>query len=238
MDNVLNEKRIRIYGEIPFFISLIIMALGCAMTTSAGFGISMVDAPAYILSQAVPHLTFGMSEWCVQAVMFIVFCIVIKKFKPVYLFSFLACLIFGLILDFWRFVIPIFNESIYPAGSFNMPVRILLFTVGAIIVSFSVALGFKSYLYPQVNDFLVRGIRNRYDLKMSAVKYSFDAICLVVSITMSLAFFGNAFGHGIGIGTLILVVINGFLLEFNSRWLDKVFLFEPKITKLANIFKE
>ena len=38
--------------------SMIIMSLAVAMTAAADFGVSMIVAPAYILSLKIPFLTF------------------------------------------------------------------------------------------------------------------------------------------------------------------------------------
>lgn len=71
------------------------------MLTAANFGISMIVAPAYILSLKTGFLTFGQAEYVLQAGLFIVFCLVMRKFKAVYLSSFVTCLIYGAVLDLW-----------------------------------------------------------------------------------------------------------------------------------------
>lgn len=50
--------------------------------------------------------------------------------------------------------IPFLNPAATPPGSMNLPLRIAMFVIGMILTSFSVALFFKTYLFPQVYDFL------------------------------------------------------------------------------------
>ena len=59
------NKKIRIPGEAVYFAALIMLSLAVAMITCTNFGISMIVAPAYILSCKVSALTFGQAEYLV-----------------------------------------------------------------------------------------------------------------------------------------------------------------------------
>ena len=102
MDEQKRKKKLRIPGEIAYFAAIILLAFAVAMLTSANFGISMIVAPAYLLSLKTGFLSFGQAEYVIQAGVFIVLCIVLRKFKLVYLSSFATCLIYGAVLDLWR----------------------------------------------------------------------------------------------------------------------------------------
>lgn len=52
-------KRIKLYNELTYLFALIFMALAVALTAAADFGVSMIVAPAYLLSLKVSFLTFG-----------------------------------------------------------------------------------------------------------------------------------------------------------------------------------
>lgn len=92
-------KKNKISGEVTYFIAIILLSLAVAILSAADFGISMIVAPAYLLSLKTGVLTFGQAEYVIQAGLFIVLCIILRKFKFVYLFSFATCLIYGLVLD-------------------------------------------------------------------------------------------------------------------------------------------
>ena len=229
------DRKIRIPGEIIYIIANILLALAVSMVTAANFGVSMIVAPAYILSQKLTFLTFGQSEYVLQSILIIVFCIVMKKVKPVYFSAFITCLIYGAILDLWRSVIPLFNPEITAPGSMSMPLRIFLFAAGMLLTSFSVAMFFHTYLYPQVYDFFVKGVSKRYNVKLSKFKTCFDFSCLAVACIMTLAFFRKFVG--VGVGTLIMTALNGTIIGVFNKFLAKHVDSEPIAKKFAQYFK-
>ena len=227
------KKKPKISSEITYFVAIILLAFAVAMLTAADFGISMIVAPAYLLSLKTGVLTFGQAEYVIQAGLFIVLCVVLRKFKVAYLFSFITCLIYGFVLDLWR-KIPCFDPSVTPPGSFDLWLRIVMFVCGVILTSFSVALFFKTYLYPQVYDFFVKAVSVRYSIKLSILKTIVDLSCLTASVIMTFAFFGKI--EGIGWGTLVMALINGTIIGFFSKLLDNLFDFQPTFPKFAGLF--
>ena len=187
-------KKLTVYNEIAYLLANALLALAVSILTAANLGISMIVAPAYILSEKVPFLTFGQSEYVLQAVVFVALCLLLKRIKAVYFLSFGTCLLYGWILDAWRTVVPLFNPTITPPGSMDWPLRIALFVVGVLLTSFSVALFFEVYLYPQVYDFFVRSVTAHFDLPRAKFKTAFDCGCLLVSCAMSLLLFGRFVG--------------------------------------------
>ena len=227
---VITMKKIRIPSEAAYLFALVLMALSVAMTASADFGVSMIVAPAYILSLKFSFLTFGQSEYIVQALLFIVFCILVKKVRLMYFVSFLTALIYGGVLDLWRSIIPILNPSVTAPGSMELWLRITLFTAGMVMTAFTVALFFRSYIYPQVYDFFVKGISAHFGLNMDRFKIIFDFSCLAVACAMTLLFFGRF--NGVGIGTVIMTCINGLLIGMFGKLIDRCFIFVPLFPKL------
>lgn len=228
-------KKIRIPSEAAYLFSIVIMSFSVAMSAAADFGLSMIPAPAYILSLKVDFLTFGYAEYVLQGLLFIALCIVLRKVKITYLFSFVTCLLYGAFLDFWRRVIPIFNPDITPPGSMAMPLRIVFFVSGMLITALGVALSFRPYFFPQVYDFFVNALRNRFDFNLTKFKLIYDSAFLAVSVAMSLLFFGRF--NGIGIGTVILTVLNGPILGLFDKLLTKYFEFYPISKKLEKLFE-
>ena len=110
--------RIRLYEEPVYLAALVMLSLAVAMTAAADFGVSMIVAPAYILSLKFPFLTFGRAEYIIQALLFAVFCILMRRVKPVYLFSFVTCVIYGFVLDAWRSVVPGIQSCSDSTGKF------------------------------------------------------------------------------------------------------------------------
>lgn len=226
-------KKIKLHSETVYFFGIVLLAFSVAMLTAADFGISMIVAPAYILSVKTGFLTFGQAEYVIQAFLFVAFCVVMKRFRVVYLSSFLTCLIYGAVLDLWR-LLPLFDPNITPPGSMGMPLRVAMFVVGILFTSFSVACFFKTYLYPQVYDFFVKGVSAKFRKNRSMFKTVFDLSCLAVGTVMTLAFFGSFVG--IRWGTLLMALINGTIIGFCDKLIDKLFEITPFFARFAARF--
>ena len=237
-------KRIKIYSELVYVFAQLGLTLAVAIMAAADFGVSMIVAPAYILSEKFNiinignfshEITFGEWSYITQGVLFIAFCIAMKKIKIVYFVSFITCVIYGYILDMWRTVIPILNPDVMPSGSMDLWVRVIMFVVGELLTAFSVTLFFKSYIYPQVVDLFVKGIAQKYNINQTKFKKIFDIGCLVVSITLSLALFKTFVG--VEAGTIIIVLVNGVLIGFFSKLYDKYVETIPLFPKVEKMFK-
>lgn len=227
-------KKLTLHSEIIYILATLILSFSSAMQTAADLGISMIIAPAYVVSQKLNFLTFGQSEYLVQGMVFIAFCVLMKGFKPVYLASFATALFYGAALDMWRTVIPAFNQNITAPGSMPMPVRIAMLCSGMIITAVAIALFFHTYLYPQVYDFFVREVSKRYKKDRTKFKIAFDTACLVTATALSLLFFGKLVG--VGIGTLIMTLVNGRLIGFFDKLIDKYCTVKPLFPKAEEKF--
>jgi uncharacterized membrane protein YczE len=228
-------KKVNISAELVYALAIILISFSVAMISCTGFGVSMVVAPAYILSLRFPRLfTFGLAEYAVQGVLMVAFCIVMRKVKPVYLTAFITCLIYGAVLDLWRLIIPLFNPSVTEPGTLNIALSLTLFVVGNLITALSIAMFFRTYLYPQVYDFFVKGVSQRYKISTDKFKVLYDFSSLIVSVVMTLVLFGRI--EGIGIGTLAVTLVNGALIAFWGRIIDKFFVITPTFKGLSKFF--
>ena len=75
----MKDKKITISCELTYIISLVLLALSVAMIALSDFGLSMIVAPAFMVSEKLGFLTFGQSEYIVQALLFIILCVVMKR---------------------------------------------------------------------------------------------------------------------------------------------------------------
>ncbi len=227
-------KKIKIYSETVYAVAILLLSLSVAMITATNYGISMIVAPAYLISLKF-GITFGQGEYIIQAILFIVFCVLMKRLKPIYLTSFLTGIIYGTVLDFWRLIFPHFNPEITPPGNLPVYIKLIYFVVGMFMTSFSIALLFRTYIYPQVYDFFVKGISEKYKLNRDKFKILFDFSCLAVSIILTYLLFGRFVG--IGVGTFIMTAFNGFIIGMFGKILDKYFYIVPAFDKLNKTFE-
>ena len=228
-------KKITFYSELVYVLALIILSLAVSMISATDFGLSMIVSPAYILSLKFTFLTFGQAEYVVQGILFVAFCILMKKIRPIYFVSFGTGFIYGLMLDAWRLIIPHFNPEITPPGSLPMAIRVVYFILGMCLTAVSIAMCFRTYLYPQIYDLFVKGVSEKFSLDIGKFKIAYDFAFLVVSVVMSLVLFRGF--EGIGVGTLILAVCNGVFINTAGKLMDKIFEYKPLFKKFSTYFE-
>lgn len=89
--------------ELAYVFGIVFVAWGVVLMEKADFGVSMVVAPAYLLyrwlSPAWSFVTFAMAEYCLQAVLLLAMCLLLRRFRVSYLFSFVTAVVYGVVLD-------------------------------------------------------------------------------------------------------------------------------------------
>jgi uncharacterized membrane protein YczE len=138
---------------------------------------------------------------------------VIKKFKKNFVFSIATVMIYGVFLDIWSKVL-----SCIPTET--LLVRIILFLFGKVICSTSIAFFLHTYFPLEVYEVFVKEMAEKFKFNIGAVKVVFDCSCLVLAIVMSVVFFGEL--RGIGVGTLITAFTEGILVnKINKLYMTK-----------------
>ena len=214
------------FSEYAYVFGIILLALATALTERADFGLSMVVAPAYLIhlkvSEFLPFYTFGMSEYVFQAFLLILLTVIMRKGKLSYLLSFVTALFYGILLDIMMSIIAFIPNDVFAA-------RVLLFIAGVLICSFSIALLFNTYLPPEAYELFVKEFSEKFGISIGKVKTVYDCTSCVVSIIMSFLFFGFGVFSGIGWGTVICALTNGWLIGKMSAWLEQKFTFADKL---------
>lgn len=220
------------YTEFTYIVGLFALALGASLTEKAGFGMSMIIAPAYIiylkLSQFLSFFTFGMSAYIFEGLLILILIVILRKFKFSYILSFFTAVIYGFILDGMGIITEMIpNETMF--------IRILLFVFGICLSSLGVAFMFKTYFPPEAYELIVKEISDKYNFKLNKVKTCYDLFSLCLAVVLSFVFFGFGKYNGINIGTLITALLNGTLVGFFNKKLELIFTFKDKF-KLREIF--
>ena len=228
-------KKLTISSELAYILSLSLIALSVAMASAADFGVSMIAAPTYILSLKFSFFTFGQWEYCIQAALFVAMCLLLGKFKPIYLMSFLSSVIYGTILDIWRIIIPMLNPAITAPGSMDMLSRLVLFVVAEILIGIALPLILSSYLLPQVYDFFTKAVAEHFKIDFVKFKRYYDYTFLVVAVALSLILFRGFVG--IGLGTIVITLVNAPVIGFFKKLSDKYLEYKPTFKALVKFFE-
>ena len=91
----------------------------------------------------------------------------------------------------------------------------------------------RSYLPQQAYDFTVKEISVVKKRDMNKVKWVYDVSSLLVGIVLMLVLFGGFDLSLIGVGTLVLAVINAPIIGFFGKILDRFIDFSPLFPKFA-----
>ena len=210
------------FGELAFAVGILLTAAGVALQITADLGLSMIASIAYILSEKFAFLTVGTAEWIVQGTVFALGFVFVGRAAVQMIPSFGVALLCGAVLDVMVFLFA-------PLQSDVLAIRLVLYLVGAAVLALGIAFAFRSYLPCQVHEMFVKVVAIKKGWKQNTVKLAYDWICLGISLTMTLLFFGKLVG--IGIGTVICTIINAPMIAAWGKLLDRLFNFESALKR-------
>ncbi len=212
-------KKINNFAEMAYVIGIVAVAMGVTLMEKANLGISMVVAPAYLISLKFDFLTFGMAEYTLQAVLLAVTFLILGKFKLSHCFSFVTAVVYGVVLDAFMWLM-----RNVPAVMLSQ--RIPMFLLGMLFCSFGISMFFHTYLAPEVYELFVKELSAKFGININRFKIGYDCGSCAVAVIMSLAFFGDI--RGVGVGTIVCAVSNGYIIGMFSRLLEKHIDFSPR----------
>ena len=211
-------------------LGIILCPLGVSLCTKADLGLSMIAAPAYILHLFLEDFsTFfsqGRTEYAWQAFLLLILVCIIRRFRFRYLLCFVSAFISGMILDGW---LQIIDGTQTPD---SMLVRILCFAAGECITALAIAFYFRTSLPLQIHELLVTEISDRFQLSAHKVKVAEDTVMLIISLLFALLLNGS--WQGIGIGTIIITLVNATQISLFGKLLDRYFEFDPAFPRITS----
>ncbi len=237
--------KIKKASELLWLFGIIFVALGVSICSKADLGVSMIAAPAFVVSEALvkffSFLSVGVTEYIIQGILLIVMCIVVRKFNWRFLLAFAVAVIYGYTLNFFIWLI----DGITLTAVWQ---RWVMLIIGDIITAFGVACFFRTYMPLQVFELFVAEIASTFKLSIAKVKCIFDISLLIISVTLAFTLFNDAATfdfskigytsfHSIGLGTLVTTAINSPIINFMGKIIDKVFEQTALSKKLESILK-
>lgn len=219
--------KLKVSRELMYVLAMVFMPFAVALCTKADLGLSMIAAPTYIISERVDFLTYGQTEYIFQALVLVIMCIIIKKFKWSYLTSFVSAVIYGTVLDFYIWLLGDWHVT-------EMWMRVVVFILGIVFTALGVAMFINTYIAPCAYDYLVKMVVEERHFPLKKVKLINDFTYLGVSVALTLILFGKFVG--VTYGTLIIAVVNGHLISWTSNFIQNHFELYDRFPKLAKIF--
>ena len=217
-------------GELSFLLGAVTLALGTALMRKAGFGMSMVVAPAYVLSAWIRIIPAGTMCYICQGFLVAVTSIMMRRFRVTYLFSFLSAVIFGLFVDLFGFCLS-------PVTDPAMAMRLLLEVIGIPVNALGVALLFHTYFPPQAPELFVKELSKKTGWQLYRVKYAYDLSSCALSIALSFLLLGHWDWSILGVGTLVVTFVNSPLIALWGKLLEHIAEYRPAIRKIGALFE-
>lgn len=238
-------KKLERASELLWLFGIIFVALGVAICSKADLGVSMIAAPAFIVSEYLARFSsafsVGVTEYVIQGLMLIILCAVVQRLNWRYLLAFAVAVIYGYTLDFFLWL----TASV----SFDtVALRWVMLIVGDIVTAFGVACFFRTYMPLQVYELFVAELADRFSLSINKTKLGFDLSLLSLSLLLALVLFGDAGSfdwaqiyhrsfHSIGLGTLVTTLINSPIIALMGRLIDRVFGSAARFPRLERLLK-
>ena len=99
--------------------------------------------------------------------------------------------------------------------------KIIVTVIACVIIGFSIAITVISNAVINCGEAVVKAISETFKLNFGYVKVALDITYVVLGVIFSFLMFGSL--KGVGIGTVILAIFAGFIVNFFTKLLTPTF---------------
>ena len=222
-----------IFRYVVASVGLFMIAFAIALAIKSNLGTAPLSCVAYVLNLDIPGISVGAFTFLVNMVYILVQLAVLRKrFKLVSLMQVVASVVFGYMIDASLWMLG----WLEPAG---FGVRLLLILAAAAITALGTSIEVAADAWMVSAEMTVAAFSSTFGKEFGKVKMVMDSSMVVISAVLAFIFFGNFFGSGeftgladvllartpgvvIGLGTLLMAFLPGYLMRFTDRLVAKV----------------
>ena len=187
---------------VLYLIGVGIMPAGAVLTINAHLGAGGYDALNFVLADLL-HVKTSLAIYSTAFIILITAALIRKSYPRVE--TFISSFFLGISTDFWKTIFNGFEGT-------NFISSLILMGIGMIIIAFAVASYMISIFPTNPSDDLILALKER-GCKIGIAKMSFDIICVVLAFLL---------GGEIGIGTIIVTLCLGPVIDFFHKYLTKL----------------
>lgn len=191
---------------VLFFIGINLLAIGIIINTRSNLGVAAFTSFFYALSK-ITGISLGNASIIVYFVLIVFQIILLRKIQIPVLLQIPFSVAFGLVTDFYDFIIPEMELSFLG--------RLFLLAVVIWLTSIGVYLYTNCRLVMTPVEGTVQTIADRWQLRFSLVKNCLDFSMLLLTVVVCL-FMGQPI-FGIGIGTVISALLLGRVIGIYEK---------------------
>ncbi len=195
---------------IVYVVGMLILAFGIVLNTRSGLGVAAVASFPFAINQ-ITGISLGNASMIMYLALVLVQLVLVRKADMKIILQIPFSIVFGWVLDF-------INNNLTIHATTLVTGLITLLTAILIIAS-GVFLAVKSDLILNPVDGAVKTMSDVFKVKFGRVKIIFDASFVTLTVVTSLVFTGSIIG--IGLGTLIAVLLMGNTIQFMVHNFDE-----------------
>ena len=202
-----------ILRSVTYMLGLALLALGIALSVKADLGISPIASVSYCGS-VITDINYGVATFMLYALFVAAeFALWGRKSRPVELLQLVVSLVFSWVMDRMLSAIP------YVAADHSFWENVGVLLISVVLIGVGVSWSVKMRIIPNPGDGIVQAIADKVGWELGTVKNVFDISCVVVTVTLSLVFGGRLIG--IGVGTVISMLLVGRVVALTNRFVTK-----------------
>lgn len=212
-------KKENLYRALFYLLGLAILSLGLILNSKSNLGVSPIVSVAYIFS-VITGITLSTATLC-QYIIFIITQMILHSIQKV------ENLKLKLIEDALQIVVSFIFTGFMSLYSNYVPlasatsIKILYLILGVTFTGTGAAMSLVVRFIPNPGDGITQAISDTIHKKLGTTKNIVDFVCVCLTIAISLIFKKQIIG--IGVGTLVCVVLTGRVIAlFNDLFKTKI----------------
>lgn len=206
-------KKEILYRVFFYILGMLLLALGITLNTRTNLGVSPLISVAFCVSQLTSANMGDMTLiWYLVFVLVEILCHIGTKRYKVILADILQI---PVSIVFTRFM-NLFTDLI-PGMTGNIVPRLMFLLLAIILTGAGIVFTLNARIVPNPGDGIVQALSDCAGKTVSTMKNILDAVCVVITIAISLFFAGKIIG--IGIGTVLAVIFVGRVVAVGNHFL-------------------
>lgn len=193
---------------VLYILGLNLIAVAVVLNIRYAVGVAAFSSVMYAISE-IYSMSLGTASIICYLLFVLVQCILSKKVTLAYALEIPLSFAFGILTDFYDFLIP----------EFSLPIvlRCLLFCLTMAVTAMGVYLCVKTDLVLTPTDGIVKTISEVFHIVFSKVKNVFDIALVVITAVLCLA--NHTQFYGIGAGTVLSAIFIGRIIRIYEQHL-------------------
>lgn len=180
---------------------VVINSFAISLITKCALGTSPISSLPYVLSLKFTSISFGLTSFIINSLMIIAQIVMLRRdFQPIQLLQFAVNVVFSWAIDISMTLLAFYS----PQGIIAQALGVV---AGCAVLAFGVCVEVAPQVIVVPGEGMVRTIAQVTGKRFGTVKVLFDVSLVVIALVLSLLFFGEI--RGLGLGTIIAALLVG-----------------------------